>query len=186
MTPQELLQEVVRYKGYIAKGGVTVTGGEPLLQAVFLKEFFQLCKSEQIHTALDTSGVIMNPQVQELLDYTDLVLLDIKSINPEMHKRLTGMSLDNTLRFLDYLEEKSIDTWIRHVIVPGYTDNDDDLKALAEYLKQYPVVKKIELLPYHTMGSNKYEQLGLDYKLKDTQALSNERLQHAKQIFGLV
>ena len=183
ITPSELLEEVLKYKNFIAKGGVTATGGEPLLQAEFLKEFFKLCQKEGIHTALDTSGFIYTPKALEVLNYTNLVLLDIKSIDPEVHQKLTGVKLNNTIRFLDYLEEKGIDTWIRHVIVPGYTDDESQLKALAEFVKKYSVIKKVELLPYHTMGVEKYEQMEIDYPLKNTEALSPEKLAKAKLLF---
>lgn len=183
LTPEELLEEALKYKNFIAKGGVTATGGEPLVQAEFLTEFFRLCKRENLHTALDTSGAIFNEKTKEALQYTDLVLLDIKSIQPEVHKRLTGVKLKNTLQFLDYLEKKQIPTWIRHVIVPDYTDNDEQLTKLAKYLKQYTTIKKIELLPYHTMGIKKYEQLNLNYSLKDTKPLSEERFSQTKELF---
>jgi len=185
MTPSELLKEVLKYKSFIAKGGITATGGEPLLQPEFLKEFFYLCRQEGIHTTLDTSGFIYTPETLAVLEFTDLVLLDIKSIDSAMHQELTGVKLENTLRFLDYLEEKEIDTWIRHVIVPNYTDDDIQLETLAEFVKKYAVIKKIELLPYHTMGIDKYEQMGLDYKLKEIEPLSAERLANAKKIFGI-
>lgn len=183
MTAQELLSEVLKYKNYIAKGGITVTGGEPLLQAEFLTEFFNLCREEGIHTALDTSGYILNEKVKEALEFVDLVLLDIKTIDSVLHKHLTGVKRDNSLLFLEYLEEKGIDTWIRHVVVPGLTDNDEQLKNFAEYLTKYTVIKKIELLPYHIMGVNKYEQLNMEYKLKGVEPLSAERLANAKRIF---
>lgn len=183
MTPAELLAEVMKYKHFIQKGGVTATGGEPLLQAAFLTEFFRLCREAGFHTALDTSGCLFSSQIQLLLEQTDLVLLDIKAINPEQYSTLTGGRLDATLRFLDYLQEIGKDTWIRHVIVPGITDNDDLLTTLAEYLSHYSVVKKVELLPYHTMGTNKYEQMNLKYKLKGVEPLSTERLENARQIF---
>ncbi len=183
MSASELLSEVLKYKNYIAKGGVTVTGGEPLLQAEFLTEFFRLCKEEGIHTALDTSGYILNEKVKKALGFVDLVLLDIKTIDAVLHKHLTGVKRDNSLLFLDYLEEKGIDTWIRHVVVPGLTDNDEQLKNLAEYLTKYTVIKKIELLPYHIMGVNKYDQLKMEYKLKEVEPLSAERLANAKRIF---
>lgn len=183
MSASELLEEVLKYKNYIRKGGVTATGGEPLMQAAFLKEFFRLCKTEGIHTALDTSGYIYSPKALEVLTYTDLVLLDIKSIYPDQYETLTGVKLNNTLRFLDYLQIHDIDTWIRHVIVPGITDNDEQLRELAEYLTRYSVVRRVELIPYHTMGTYKYEQLGVNYKLKGLEALSPERLEHAQRIF---
>lgn len=183
LTPEELLAEVLRYKNFIAKGGVTVTGGEPLLQAEFLKEFFRLCKEEGIHMALDTSGYVCTPKALEVLEYVDLVLLDIKTIDPELHPRLTAVKLDNTLRFLDELEKRGIPVWIRHVVVPGLTDDDDSLHKLAEYISHYKVVQKAELLPYHTMGTYKYEAQGIEYKLKGVEPLSAERLANAKAIF---
>lgn len=184
MTPGELLTEVLRYKSFIARGGVTVTGGEPLLQPEFLKEFFRLCQEQGLHTALDTSGFVCTSKAWEVLDYADLVLLDIKTLNPDLHPLLAGVKQDNTLLFLDELERRGIDTWIRHVIVPGYTDNDEWLEALARYVSSYKVVRKVELLPYHTMGTYKYEQLGLDYPLKGVEPLSKERLDNAKAIFS--
>lgn len=184
MTPEELLSEVLRYKSFIAKGGVTVTGGEPLLQSDFLKAFFRLCRSEGIHTALDTSGYICSAKALEVLEYTDLALLDIKTLNPDLHPILTGVGSENTLRFLDELEARGIPTWIRHVLVPGLTDEDVWLTALAQYISRYKVVQKVELLPYHSMGTYKYEQLGLDYKLKDTQPLTASQLAHAQDIFN--
>lgn len=119
LSPEELLAEVMRYKNFIARGGVTVTGGEPLMQAAFVREFFMRCREAGIHTALDTSGALFTPTVRETLDAADLVLLDIKSIDAVQHQALTGARQDNTLRCLDYLEEKQIPVWIRHVLVPG-------------------------------------------------------------------
>lgn len=183
MSAEELIKEVLKYKSFIAKGGVTVTGGEPLLQAKFLREFFTLAKKEGIHTAIDTSGFIFNDKVKEVLNFTDLVLLDIKAINPEMHQNITGVKQDNAIKFLNYLEEKGIKTWIRHVIVPGYTDDLKELNKLAQFISHYNVVEKVDLLPYHTMGVNKYEQLGLEYKLDGIPPLSAERLKRAQEIF---
>jgi len=183
LEPEALLAEVLRYKNFIAKGGVTVTGGEPLLQPEFLKEFFRLCRENGIHTALDTSGYICSGKALEVLEYVDLVLLDIKTIDAGLHPRLTAVKLDNTLRFLDELEKRDIPVWVRHVVVPGLTDNDEDLEKLAGYVSRYKVIQKAELLPYHTMGTYKYEAQGLDYKLKGVEPLSAERLANVKTIF---
>ena len=161
-----------------------MTGGEPLLQPEFLKEFFRLCRENGIHTALDTSGYICSGKALEVLEQVDLVLLDIKTIDAGLHPRLTAVKLDNTLRFLDELEKRGIPVWIRHVIVPGLTDDDEALSKLAEYISSYNVVQKAELLPYHTMGAYKYEAQGLDYKLKGVEPLSAERLANAKAIFS--
>ena len=185
MTPEELLEEVMRYKRFIAGGGVTVTGGEPLMQAVFVRDFFLLCRGQGIHTALDTSGALWSEAVRDVLDVTDLVLLDIKSIDPLQHKELTGATITNTLRTLDYLEEKQIATWVRHVVVPGWTDDDQRLQQLADFLKPYHCIEKVELLPYHTMGTRKYEQMGLQYHLEGTPELSAERLKRAREIFEM-
>jgi len=181
LTPPELMDEVLRYKNFIAKGGVTVTGGEPLMQAAFVTEFFKQCREQGIHTALDTSGAIFNEKAKELYAYTDLVLLDIKTAIPSLHKALTGVTHTNTQRTLDYLEEKQIPVWIRHVVVPGYTDTKEGIQALADLLKPYTIIQKTELLPYHIMGTTKYEQLGLEYKLKGTDPLSKERLQELRK-----
>jgi pyruvate formate lyase activating enzyme len=183
LSPEELLEEVLRYKSFIAKGGVTVTGGEPLLQPEFLYEFYSLCKENGIHTALDTSGAIFTQAVQKVYDIVDLVLLDVKSIDPNQHKELTGVKIDNTLKSLNFLEEKNKPTWVRHVIVPGWTDDDLLLKKTADYLVPYRCIEKIELLPYHDMGTRKYEQLGMEYRLKNTLPLSKERLENVRTIF---
>ena len=184
MTPEELIAEVVRYKNFIQKkGGVTFTGGEPLLQAAFVRDFFTLCQQEQLHTALDTSGCLLNESVKELLNVTDLVLLDVKSIDAVEYKQLTSGVLAQTLAFLDYLQQIGKTTWVRHVLVPQLTDNDERLHQLATYLKRYSVVEKVELLPYHKLGIFKYEALGMVDPLANTEALSHERLQHARDIF---
>ncbi len=184
ISPEALLQEVLKYKVYFQKrGGVTFSGGEPLMQAEFVKEFFKLCKKENIHTALDTSGNFMNEKVKELLEYTDLVLLDIKTINPDLHPILTGVKLENSLRFLDYLQEIKKPTWIKHVVVPTITDKATDLKALSIYLKKYSIVEKVELLPYHSIGAYKYKELNKKYALDGIPDLSKEQLEEANKIF---
>lgn len=182
-SPEELLTEVLRYKSFIAKGGVTVTGGEPLLQSEFVRSFFLLCKEEGIHTALDTSGAIATEAVFKALDATDLVLLDLKSIDAVQHKELTGVKMNNTLKCLNYLEENNIPTWIRHVLVPGWTDKDELLERMADFLAPYRCIQKVDLLPYHDMGTKKYEQMGMDYQLKGVAPLTDERLQNARTIF---
>lgn len=183
LTPAQLLDEVKKYKNFIKKGGVTCTGGEPLMQAEFVLEFFKLCRKEGFHTALDTSGVIFNDKAKEVLEYTDLVLLDIKTLDDNIHKSYTGVTRENNQRFLDYLEEIHKPTWIRHVVVPGITDDDSRLSTLAEYLSHYNCVERIELLPYHTMGRYKYEELGIEYPLKDISDLSDERKDNAIKVF---
>lgn len=182
-SPEETFKEIMKYKNFIKTGGVTVTGGEPLLQAEFIKELFKLCKEAGIHTTIDTSGYVFSDKVKEALEYTDLVLLDIKSIDPETYFDLTKVELTPTLEFLDYLKEKNIKAWVRHVIVPGITDRDDHLEKLAGYVAEYPNVEKVELLPYHTLGEHKWENQGMEYELKGVPALSKERFENAKEIF---
>lgn len=175
MTPRELLEETLRYRSFIKSGGVTVSGGEPLVQAGFVSEYFKLCKQEGLHTALDTAGSVCTPSTFAVLDHTDLALLDVKTMDPALYPRLTGRPQDNNLRFLDELQRRGTDTWIRHVVVPGLTDDDHWLRRLGELAASYSVVKKIEILPYHTLGAFKYGQLGLEYPLDGVPALSAER-----------
>lgn len=181
-TPEQLLEETLRYKSFIKKGGVTCTGGEPLMQADFVYEYFCLCKKCGLHTALDTSGVIFNEKAKRVLEVTDLVLLDVKTYDDDMHKTYTGHSRECNAAFLDYLQEIGKPVWIRHVVVPNYTDDDSRLAALAEYLSNYTVIERVEILPYHTMGNYKYENLGLDYPLKGIDDLSVERKENAVSI----
>lgn len=182
-TPQQLIEEVKRYKNFIRTGGVTCTGGEPLMQPDFLIEFLRLCKEAGFHTALDTSGIIFTDKAREALQYVDLVLLDVKTIDDALHKSYTGQERTNNQAFLDYLQETGKPTWIRHVVVPGYTDDDARLTAIAQYVSNYSVVEKVEILPYHTLGKYKYEKLGIPYRLADVPDLSSERKQNALDIF---
>ncbi len=184
-TVSQLMGEIIRYKSYMSfsGGGVTFTGGEPLLQAEFLLEVSKKCKELGISTALDTSGFLWNDHVSELLRYTDLVLLDIKNYDPLVYKTVTGVSLSPTLKFLDQLRERGTRTWIRYVLVPQLTDNLDSVKKLSEHLDQYPNVEKIELLAFHKMGEYKWKELGLEYKLSDTKEPSKELLKEVKAIF---
>ena len=166
MTPAQLCEEAMRYHNFIKKGGVTVSGGEPLMQAEFVKEYFQLCHEQGLHTALDTSGFFCTGKAMDVLDHTDLVLLDIKTMDPNLYPRLTGKQQDNNLKFLDILQERNIDTWIRHVVVPTLTDDEVWLERLRQHVAQYSVVKKIEFLPYHTLGVFKYKEMGIPYPLE--------------------
>ena len=183
LTPEELLAEVKKYKNFIRSGGVTCTGGEPLMQAEFLTEFFRLCRQSGFHTALDTSGAVFNAQVKATLEETDLVLLDIKTFDDSLHKAYVGAPRTNNQAMLDYLQSIGKPTWIRHVVVPGYTDNDERLHALAAHVAQYSVVERVEILPYHVMGTFKYKELGIPYRLENVEPLSAERKQNALRIF---
>ena len=182
LEPEELLAEVRRYKSFIRTGGVTCTGGEPLMQADFLREFFRLCKADGFHTALDTSGAVFTDKALSVLEFTDLVMLDIKTLDDSIHRSYTGVERTNNQRFLDHLEQTGKPTWIRHVVVPGITDRDDRLEALAEHISRYKCVERVEILPYHTMGRYKYQELGIDYPLEGVDDLSEERRRNAVEI----
>lgn len=184
-SPREVFEKVKRYKKYFGKkGGLTLTGGEPLLQLDFVLELFKLCKEENIHTALDTSGYIFNNKVKKILEYTDLILLDIKSIDEEVYKSLTGVELTNTLEFAQYLNKINKKTWIRHVVVPEITDNDNLLTRLSDYISKLNNIENIEVLPYHKLGVFKYKELGLNYILDGIEELSKERLENAINILN--
>lgn len=184
MTSEELLAEVVKYRSYIRKGGVTLTGGEPMMQAEFVAEFFEKCHVEGLHTCLDTSGVIFNEASQRALLRSDLVMLDIKSLDDDMCKTLTGKSNENALRTMTFLQENNIPTWIRHVVVPGYTDDDEKLRELSQWVKRYDVIRNVEILPYHTLGVHKYIELGLSYPLEGVASLAAERVKEIRRMFS--
>lgn len=185
MSVDEILTKLDSVKEFV-KGGLTVTGGEPLIQYDFVSELFKSAKEKGIHTALDTSGIVFNPEntapVDKVLKYTDLVLLDIKHINNEEHIKLTGHSNKNILAFARYLSDNNIPMWIRHVVVPGITDNEKYLKELGQFIKTLKTVKALDVLPYHDMAKVKYKNLGIDYKLKDVPPLTKEEAIKARDI----
>ena len=186
-TAEEVASRILKYKNYFTGGGgATVSGGEPLMQAAFVEELFTILKKSGIHTALDTSGALYdarNPRAfDSLLAVTDLVLLDIKHIDDDEHIKLTGRSNKNILAFARYLSDLGKPVWIRHVLVPGITDNDEYLHRLKAFLSTLTNVEKVEVLPYHTMGEVKYNKLGIDYPLKGVQPPSPERVKNAKEI----
>ncbi len=191
---QDLTAEIIKYKSYFGqKGGVTVSGGEPLLQIDFVIELLKSVKRYGINTAVDTSGYTFKidddnvvKKFEELDKYCDLYLLDIKHIDNEKHKNLTGVSNVNTLSFAKWLSNRNSKVWIRHVLVPGYTDFDEDLQNLAEFIKTLNNVEKIEVLPYHTMGVVKYQNMGVEYPLKDVKAPTKDRVLNAKKILGVI
>lgn len=187
-TLEDIVEKIKRYKNYImlSGGGVTVTGGEPLLQVKFLIELFKKLKKEGIHTCIDTSGIVaITDDIKELLKYTDLVLLDIKHIDDEKCKKLVGVSNKRELEFAQYLSENNIKIWIRQVLVPGYTDDDDDLKKLKNFIKSLKTVEKIQILPYHSMGKFKWEKLGNKYELEDVRAANQEDVERVKKILEI-
>jgi len=185
---EELIDKIERYKSYIlpSGGGVTVTGGEPLLQAKFLITLFKELKKLNIPTAIDTSGMVdLTDDIKELLSLTDLVLLDIKHINDEKCKELVGHSNKQELEFARYLSDADIPVWIRQVIVPGITDDEEDLLQLKKFISSLKNVKNIELLPYHGLGKSKWKNLGINYELEDVPYATKNDIERAKKILGI-
>ncbi len=185
MTTDELLAKYERYKEFLKNGGITATGGEPMLQMEFLIELFTQAKARGIHTCLDTSGICFDPQdtqdVERLAAVTDLVMLDIKHIEDEPHKKLTGHSNRNILGFAQFLSEHGVPLWIRHVVVPGWTDDTETQRKLGYFIGGLKTLKALDVLPYHDMGKTKYEALGMEYPLKDVLPLPTEDAERARQ-----
>ncbi len=187
VTAEELIKEYERNEMFYRNGGITVTGGEPLLQVDFLIELFSLAKAKGIHTCLDTSGITFGPdateyrkKLDELMGYVDLVMLDIKHIDNEKHKALTSRDNSRVLGFARYLADKEIPTWIRHVIVDGYTNDPEDLRALGRFIGGLKNVKALDVLPYHALGVSKYKSLGIEYPLEGMPPLEKSEAEKAK------
>ena len=182
-TPEETMHEIKKVRGFIKSGGVTVSGGEPLMQPEYILELFKLCKEDGLHTAIDTSGYLLNDRIKEVLEYTDLVLLDIKQIDPEKYKALASVSLKPTLDFLKYLSEINKPVWLRYVLVPGYTDNEKDLEAWAKFVSSFKNVERVDILPFHQMGGHKWKEVNKIYQLENVLAPTNEEVKKAEEIF---
>lgn len=182
---ESILQEYDGVKEFLQGGGLTATGGEPLVQMEFLTELFEAAKKKKIHTCLDTSGILYRPEKRGAFDRlvaaTDLVMLDIKHIDDAEHRKLTKQSNKYILEFARYLKEKNIPVWIRHVVVPGYTLNETYLHQLGRFLAELDNLKALDVLPYHTMGEVKYENLGIDYPLKGVPAATKQQAIEAKE-----
>ena len=193
ITASSLIKKALRYKSYWgAEGGITVSGGEPLLQIEFVTALFKLAKENGIHTTLDTAG---NPftrkepffgKFNELMKYTDLVMLDIKEINPQRHKELTGFDNSNILDMARYLSDIQKPMWIRHVLVPETTDFDEDLDKLGAFIKTLSNVERTEILPYHTLGRFKWDELGIKYRLDGISPPTKELIENAKHRLGII
>lgn len=188
-TVDEILQQYEKNRAFYSKGGITVTGGEPLMQIGFVTELFEAARKRGIHTCLDTSGITFCPDApavlarfDRLIQATSLVMLDIKHIDPEGHRRLTGQPLSPVLAFARYLERRQVPLWIRHVVVPGITDDPKELFALGQWLSTLHNLKALDVLPYHDMGKPKYKRLGLEYPLADTPPLTHDQALAARQI----
>lgn len=189
MDPAYIIEQYERNKDFYKGGGITVTGGEPLMQLDFLIDLFTLAKEKGIHTCIDSSGIAYNPdsptqmeKMDRLMTLTDLVMLDIKHIDPEKHKELTSQPNKRILEFAAYLDEKKVPMWIRHVVVPGITDDDKYLFELGYFIGQFSNLKALDVLPYHTMGVAKYKKLGIPYKLQGVPAMNQNKVIEKKEV----
>lgn len=179
----ELTSKAIRFKEYFGQnGGVTVSGGEPLLQPKFVTEFFKSCHKEKVHTCLDTSGYVLNDDVKTLLNETDLVMLDIKYTSDEKYNLNVGCELSKVLEFLEYLESIKKPTWIRQVIIPGLNDSQNDVLQLKELTSEYRCIEKIELLPFKRLCEVKYDNLKIEFPLKDTPEPTSQKMEQLNKI----
>jgi pyruvate formate lyase activating enzyme len=182
----EILKEYDSYKTFLKGGGITVSGGEPLVQIDFVTELFYEAKKKGIHTCLDTSGITYQEELSEkylqLLNSTDLVMLDIKHIDSKQHRKLTGHTNERILEFAKFICKQGVDLWIRFVAVPTLTDNEEDLIKLGEFLAELTTLKALDVLPYHTMGISKYEELQLEYPLRGIEPMEKEKAREIRDI----
>lgn len=180
---EEIVERAIGQKHYFGKtGGVTVSGGEPLLQRKPLKQLFRRLKKEGINTALDTNGRLIDQQTKELLEETDLLMLDVKHFNEEWHRRLTGLSNKNTFKVALHREVSGKPMWLRYVLVPGWSDQEEHLHQMGQFFRDYKHIERIEVLPYHLLGLHKWEVLGMEYKLKGIEPPTQEKLKSTAEI----
>lgn len=192
MTTDEIMADFESYLPFIeaSGGGITVSGGEPLLQMDFMIDLFRKCKDRGIHTTVDSSGGCYSTEesfqakLMELIQFTDLVLLDLKHLDDDAHRKLTGRSNANILQFARFLSDHKVPVWVRHVLVPGWTDREDHLRRMGDFIKSLENVKKIEVLPYHKLGVYKWKTLGYKYALENVEPPSAESVQLAKELLG--
>ena len=183
--PEHIINMAVSQKPFFGRrGGVTFSGGEPTAQAKDLIPVVKGLKEQGINVCIDTNGGIWNPAVEELMQEIDLVLLDVKQINPERHLNLTERSNEQTLKTAQWLEDNGKPFWLRYVLVPGISDFEEDIRALGEHFKSFKMLQRVEVLPYHTLGIHKYETMGQEYKLKETKTNTPEQLDRAMAIFN--
>lgn len=189
MTVEEILAQFRKNKAFYQKGGITATGGEPLMQLDFLTALFEAAKAEKIHTCLDTSGITFRSEDEQLLarfdrlmDATDLIMLDLKQVIPERHTALTGQENAHVLAFARYASDRNKKLWIRHVVVPGWTDDEESLAALGRFMAELKSVKALDVLPYHTLGVHKYQELGVPYPLEGVQPLEQKDAERAREV----
>jgi len=184
-TVGEIITEILKYKSYFqfTGGGVTISGGEPLNQYEFVIELLKACHDHGFHTALDTSGYATIDVAEQVLPHVDLLLLDIKNINPEVFENVTGVKIDKTLGVLDTSKHLNVKTWVRFVLVPGLTDNMDDIKKMAEFLQPFENIEKVEVLPFHKSGEHKWKAVNVPYELADTLPPTPEKVKEVQEIF---
>ena len=183
-SPDYIVEQAVSMKPFFGKrGGVTFSGGEPTVQAAALVPLVERLKAAGIHVCLDSNGAVWNADVERLLSLADLVLLDVKQFNPERHRRLTGRDNTQTLRTAQWLEQHGRPFWLRYVLVPGWSDDEADIRALGEHFKAYTQLQRVEILPYHTLGVHKYEAMGWEYPLRDVKENTPAQLDRAKALF---
>ena len=182
--PDYIVEQAVSMKPFFGKrGGVTFSGGEPTVQAAALVPLVERLKAAGIHVCLDSNGAVWNADVERLLSLTDLVLLDVKQFNPERHRRLTGRDNTQTLRTAQWLEQHGRPFWLRYVLVPGWSDDEADIRALGKHFKSYTQLQRVEILPYHTLGVHKYEAMGWEYPLRGVKENTPAQLDRAKALF---
>ena len=182
VTPDEIFRKIKRLKNYFGEeGGVTVSGGEPLMQPEFIKELFTLCKTDGITTAIDTSGCVLNDKIKEVLNLTDTVLLDYKYVTDELYKTKVGTEKSKVDEFLSYLNSRNIDTWLRQVIIKDLNNNENSVKVLKELKQKYPCIKKTELLPFKKICIEKYEKLGIPFPLAETPETSKKEIEELEK-----
>ncbi len=182
VTPDEIFRKIKRLKNYFGEeGGVTVSGGEPLMQPEFIKELFTLCKTDGITTAIDTSGCVLNDKIKEVLNLTDTVLLDYKYVTDELYKTKVGTEKSKVDEFLSYLNSRNIDTWLRQVIIKDLNNNENSVKVLKELKQKYPCIKKTELLPFKKLCIEKYEKLGIPFPLAETPETSKKEIEELEK-----
>lgn len=188
VTVSELMQEVTAYRHFIraSGGGVTASGGEAILQAAFVRDWFRACKQQGFHTCLDTNGFVRryDPVIDELLEVTDLVMLDLKQLNDDIHQKLVGVSNHRTLQFARYLANKGITSWIRYVVVPGWTDGDDSVHRLGQFIAGMGNIEKVELLPYHELGKHKWVAMGETYQLDGVRPPPKTTMERIKNLLS--
>ncbi|MDF7667084.1 pyruvate formate lyase 1-activating protein [Orbaceae bacterium ESL0727] len=186
ITVDELMKEIVSYKNFIMPndGGVTASGGEAILQAEFVAAWFRACHEEGIHTCLDTNGYArqIDQTIENLMDVTDLVMLDLKQINDEIHQKLAGVSNKRVLEFAQYLQKINKRTWIRYVVVPGWTDDDASAHLLGQFIKDMKNIERVDLLPYHSLGAYKWKNIGDKYSLEGVEPPPRETLDRIQAI----